>query len=233
MQVTTLALNPFLLPRTDLIMSIVQNYDEIVYTKGPLGLETERYIKYESDGQGGTRAVDVTPIPFEAFDTPGSRSRFGDGPDFGSSPRTKWWGGSDEYVEPSPRTKYWGGSGTFLEDFINSVLTKPRSPLTQIAPKGQRALESWLLEMYGPIRGVNPGEDQLRRDIMEQEIRERDNPLFRQAQVTPGAFMNTVRPSELPYVKTPYDRELERRLFERTVPTMPTEDLRLLDFGTV
>jgi hypothetical protein len=105
--------------------------------------------------------------------------------------------------------------------------------LAQIAPKGQRALEAWLLEMYGPIRGVNPGEEQLRRDIMEQEIRDRDNPLFRQAQVTPGAFMNTVRPSELPYVKTPYDRELERRLFERSVPTMPTEDLRLLDFGTV
>lgn len=132
-----------------------------------------------------------------------------------------------EYRRPGPS---YPGEDLDRDRFL---LTDPRSPLAQIAPKGQRALESWLLEMYGPIRGVNPGEDQLRRDIMEQEIRERDNPLFRQAQVTPGAFMNTVRPSELPYVKTPYDRELERRLFERTVPTMPTEDLRLLDFGTV
>ena len=132
-----------------------------------------------------------------------------------------------EYRRPGPS---YPGEDLDRDRFLR---TDPRSPLAQIAPKGQRALESWLLEMYGPIRGVNPGEEQLRRDIMEQEIRDRDNPLFRQAQVTPGAFMNTVRPSELPYVKTPYDLELERRLFERSVPTMPTEDLRLLDFGTV
>jgi hypothetical protein len=52
------------------------------------------------------------------------------------------------------------------------------------------------------------------------------------SQVAPGSLMRILQPRELPYVKTPMDIELERRLMERSIPNLPTDDLRALyDYG--
>lgn len=40
-------------------MTTFQTYDDVVFTKGPLGIESPRYIKYQEDGQGGSRPVEV------------------------------------------------------------------------------------------------------------------------------------------------------------------------------
>lgn len=75
-------------------MTAVQTYDDVVFTKGPLGLETPRYIKYVEDGQGGSRPVEVSPS-------------------FGG-----WQSEEDE-----PTGHYAGGSKPFLEDFISKNFT--------------------------------------------------------------------------------------------------------------
>ena len=40
-------------------MSTRQTYDDVFFEKGPLGFETPRFIKYQDDGQGGSRPVEV------------------------------------------------------------------------------------------------------------------------------------------------------------------------------
>lgn len=52
------------------------------------------------------------------------------------------------------------------------------------------------------------------------------------SQAAPSSLMRIIQPRELPYVKTPTDIELERRLMDRIVPGKSVEDLRLLyDYG--
>lgn len=40
-------------------MTTQQTYDDVFFEKGPLGLETPRFIKYQDNGQGGSRPVEV------------------------------------------------------------------------------------------------------------------------------------------------------------------------------
>jgi len=47
-------------------------------------------------------------------------------------------------------------------------------------------------------------------------------------QVTPKVFLDVVRPSELPYIKTPDRIEIENRIMERVVPNQSVENLQLL-----
>lgn len=70
-------------------MTAIQTYDDVIFTKGPLGLETPKYVKYVEDGQGGSRPVEVSPS----------------------------FGGYSHRME-EPTGKYAGNSKAYLDDFV-------------------------------------------------------------------------------------------------------------------
>ena len=111
-----------------------------------------------------------------------------------------------------------------VPDFERTRILGGQSPYKQpIMPGEQRlipAMQEKMQPALPPVKqaGVDP------YDFLNARLAEYGNV----SQVTPGALMQIVRPNALPYVKTPTDTELERRMMEKIVPGHSAEDLRLL-----
>lgn len=115
-----------------------------------------------------------------------------------------------------------------MPDFARMKIRGGESPYRQPVIPGEQRLTPEMQEPVDLRRRLGPAPKQAKtsgREFLDAYIPE----LL--AQITPGSLRQMVDPKTLPYIKTPLDQELERRIMEQIIPGRSVEDLRLLVGG--
>jgi hypothetical protein len=112
-----------------------------------------------------------------------------------------------------------------LPDFNRTKIPGGESRFRQPVIPGEQRLTPEMREPVDMRRRLGPSLKEAKttgKDFLDAYIPE----LL--AQITPGSLRQIVNPQTLPYVKTPMDQELERRIMEQIIPGRSVDELRML-----